>query len=57
MKELFIELHDKLTEEYMEEHPESTFSEAQDKTADKASRMMADALADRADFARDGRDR
>lgn len=52
MKELFIQAHEELIEQYLEKHPEATEAEAYDKTADGAYDRMRDKLADKADFLR-----
>lgn len=51
-KELFIEAHEQLIEEYLEKHPEATWHEAYEKTADAATDRMADNLGDRMDYLR-----
>lgn len=53
MKELFIEAHEELIEEYLEKHPEATEAEAYDKTADAACARLADKYANMIDWARD----
>ena len=50
-KELFMQAHDELVEIYMEEHPEATWQEAYDKTADLASQRSIDKYADMIDWA------
>jgi hypothetical protein len=52
-KEMFIDAHMDLIDEYMEAHPEATEAEAYDKTADGAYSRMTDRMADIADHARD----
>lgn len=52
MKELFIEAHDELIEEYLEQHPDATEQQAIDATADAASDRMADKYAAMIDHAR-----
>jgi len=52
MKELFIDAHDQLIEEYLEEHPKATEAQAYKATADKAYRRMTDNIADRIDYLR-----
>jgi len=54
-KELFMEAHDELIEEYMETHPNATDKEAEDATADKAYDHMQEKLADWVDHASDVR--
>lgn len=53
MKEHFIEAHEQLIAEYLEEHPDATEAEAYDATADAAYDRMTDNLADLADALRD----
>lgn len=52
MKELFIQAHEELIAEYLEEHPEATEAEAYETTADAASERMRDKYADMVDSAR-----
>ena len=52
-KEIFMAAHEELIEEYLEDHPWATDSEAYDATADGAYVRMKDKLADQADRARD----
>lgn len=52
MKELFIQAHEELIAEYLEEHPEATEAEAYEATADAASERMRDKYADMVDSAR-----
>jgi hypothetical protein len=54
-KELWIAEHEKLVEEYMDEHPEADWSEAYERTADKVDARLADRIADMIDEARDRR--
>ena len=49
MKELFIEAHEEMIEEYIEAHPGVTWEQAYDICADAAYDRMTDRLADRAD--------
>lgn len=49
VKDLFIEAHERLMEEYLERYPNATEEEAYDKCADSAYDRMRDDLADRAD--------
>ena len=49
MKELFMAAHEELVDEYMEAHPEATWSEAYEKTTDAAHDRMVSKLADIAD--------
>jgi hypothetical protein len=51
-KEHFMAAHEELVEEYLELHPEATWSEAYDRTADRAYGRMTDRLADAADHYR-----
>lgn len=51
-KELFMDAHEQLIEEYLEKHPDADWSEAYEKTADMAYGRMRDNLADRADYLR-----
>jgi hypothetical protein len=53
MKELFIEAHEELVDEYLEAHPTATWQQAYDRTADAAYGRMTDGLADMADTLRD----
>ena len=52
MKELFIEAHEALIEEYLELHPNASWDEAYEACADGAYDRMRDNLADKADFLR-----
>ena len=52
MKELFIQAHEELIEEYLEKHPNATEAEAYDATADAAYGRMRDKYADMADSVR-----
>ncbi len=52
VKELFMEAHDELAWEYMEQHPEADEQEAYDKTADAAHRRMTDKYAEMIDHQR-----
>ena len=52
MKELFIECHEQLIAEYMENHPEVTEDRAHDITSEWALDRMTDKLADMGDRAR-----
>ena len=51
-KERFMAAHERLVEEYMEENPLADWSDAYERTADAAYRLMADDMADAADFER-----
>ncbi len=48
-KELWMAAHEELVEEYLEDNPEASWTEAYDRTADYASERMGDNLADLAD--------
>jgi hypothetical protein len=48
-KELWIQAHDELVEEYLERYPTATWNEAYDRCADFASERMMDNLADQID--------
>jgi hypothetical protein len=51
-KELFMDAHEQLVEEYMEKHPNADWSEAYEKTSDMSMGRMRSNLADRADYLR-----
>jgi hypothetical protein len=51
-KEMFMAAHEELVEEYMADHPDATWREAYEATADAANDRMRDKFADMADFAR-----
>ena len=51
-KELFMAEHERLTNEYLERHPDADFSEAYDRCADLAWDSMRDRHADHADYLR-----
>jgi hypothetical protein len=51
-KELFMDAHDELVAEYLEEHPDASEAEAYEATADGAWDRMCDTLAERADYYR-----
>ena len=53
MKELFIEAHEDLIAEYLDDHPNATEQQAYDATAGAALYLMSDMLADRIDAAHD----
>ncbi len=53
MKELFIQVHEELIEEYMEAHPGVSWSEAYEKTADSVGVPYREKFADMVDEARD----
>jgi hypothetical protein len=54
-KELFMDAHEELIEEYMELHPEVSEAVAYDRTADFAHDRMTDKLYDHADHLNDVR--
>lgn len=45
-KEWFIEAHEQLVDEYLEAHPDATWEQAYERTADAAYVRMTDNLAD-----------
>ena len=47
-KEMFMDAHDELIGEYMEEHPEASWDEAVEATVDRAEGHMIDKMADMA---------
>ena len=51
-KELFIEAHEELIEQYLLDHPDATWDEAYEKTADGAYDRMRDKFADMVDAAK-----
>lgn len=51
-KELWIQAHDELVEEYMEDNPSVSWTEAYDRTAEHASERAGDNLADLIDQGR-----
>ena len=51
-KDLYMEEHERLIEEYMETHPGATWDEAYDRCGDDAYLAMQDRCADRANNAR-----
>lgn len=51
-KEQFIEAHEREVAEYMDRHPNADWSEAYERTADRAWHRMRDEMADAADMAR-----
>jgi hypothetical protein len=53
MKELFIAAHEELVAEYMDAHPDATWGEAYEATADAAYGRYTDKFADMIDAARD----
>lgn len=52
-KELYIQAHEELIDEYLEAHPDADDNEAYNATADAAYDRMADKYADMIDRARD----
>lgn len=52
-KELYIDAHEALVEEYLDANPDADWQTAYDATADEAYEWMRDKLADRADDLRD----
>ena len=48
-KELYIDAHEELIEQYLDKNPSATEDEAYDRTADAAYGHMTDKLADMAD--------
>ena len=53
MKELYIEAHEDLVDDFLEAHPQATWQQAYDATADLAYSHMTDRMADMADTLRD----
>ena len=51
-KELFMAAHEQLVEEYLDAHPNATWDEAYERTADGAYYRMCDRMADHADMLR-----
>jgi len=51
-KELFMRAHEELVDKYMDDHPEVSWQEAYDATADGAYDRMRDKYADMVDEAR-----
>jgi hypothetical protein len=51
-KEMYIEAHEQLIEEYLEKHPEATWDQAYELLADKAYDRYRDNFADLVDQAR-----
>lgn len=52
-KDLWIQAHDELVEEYMEDNPSVSWTEAYDRCAEHASERMGDNLADQIDLLND----
>ena len=52
-KELYIDAHEELIGQYLEDHPDATEDEAIEATADKAYDRMVDKLADLGDRIKD----
>ena len=51
-KELFMDAHEQLVEEFLEKHPNATWSQAYEATADKAWDRLRENIADRSDYLR-----
>jgi hypothetical protein len=54
-KEWFIEAHEREVADYMDRHPNASWSDAYDRTADRAYDRMRDEMADAADAIRQRR--
>ena len=54
-KELFIAAHEELVEEYFADHPDASWNEAYEKTADAAYKRMVEKFANMIDAAKDRR--
>ena len=52
-KEMFMDAHEQLIQEYMEEHPDADWSEAYERTSEKAMDRMNDNIAAKVDAAMD----
>ena len=52
-KELWIAEHEKLIEEYLNDHPDAVWSEAYERTADDVDGRLRDRIADMIDAAKD----
>lgn len=52
-KDLLMAEHDRLIDEYMDEHPESNWSVAYEQTSARAYDAMAERYAEMADYLRD----
>ncbi len=52
IKDMFMDAHEQLIEEYLERHPHASEAEAYKATANRAYNRMTDNLADRADYYR-----
>lgn len=52
MKELYIDAHEELIEQYLLDHPDADRDEAYDKTADRAYDKMVDKYTDMIDAAK-----
>jgi len=52
-KELWIDAHEELIEEYLEEHPDATQAEAVEATVDRVDDRYANNMGDMIDRARD----
>lgn len=53
MKDLYIAAHEELIEQYLLDHPDSTWSEAYKATEDDVDELMRDKYASMIDAARD----
>ena len=51
-KDWFIEAHEREVAQYMDRHPNASWSDAYDRTADSAYDRMRDEMADAADMIR-----
>ena len=51
-KEWFIEAHEREVADYLDRHPNATWEQAYDRTADRAYGRMTDEMADAADAIR-----
>jgi hypothetical protein len=51
-KEWYIEAHEREVADYMDRHPNATWAQAYDRTADRAFDRMRDEMADAADVVR-----
>jgi hypothetical protein len=51
-KEWFIEAHEREVADYMDRHPNASWTQAYDRTADRAFDRMRDEMADAADMHR-----
>ena len=51
-KDWYIEAHEREVNDYMDRHPNASWSQAYERTADRAWDRMRDEMADAADMAR-----